>query len=345
MGRGLAALAVVLLHAEGMLLPATSSAPYGFGGLFRYGFLGVDFFFVLSGFIIYFVHANHIGKPNLAVNYLCRRLFRILPAYWFVLILLLTLLPFQKTWPEFSLNWFTQQFTLTGQQLWIGQAWTLQHEFLFYAFFLLLILLGRGAWIIMLSWVAACVYVSIGQAVVPRKTWFDIFFHPYHVMFISGICTAIVAKSTRANWLRYSWLVAGLLGISSWMLIYRQDTLASHSALRYYCSAALSTAALVVLISLGRTNLRFPTILTWLGKVSYAMYIAHGIIFMVIQSALKRSELYTHIAPWIIFVTGTLICVAVSGLIQRLVEEPGIHLGRRAANWLTNKKQLVPPAP
>ena len=344
MGRGLAALAVVLLHAEGMLLPATSSAPYGFGGLFRYGFLGVDFFFVLSGFIIYFVHANHIGKPTLAVNYLCRRLFRILPAYWFVLILLLMLLPFQKTWPEMSMNWFIQQFTLTGQQLWISQAWTLQHEFLFYAFFLLLILFGRGAWIIMLSWVAACVYVSIGQEVVPRKTWFDIFFHPYHVMFIAGICTATVAKSTPANWFKYSWFVAGLFVFTSWMLVSRQDTLASHSALRYYCSAAFGTAVLVFLISLGRTNLRFPTSLTWLGKVSYAMYIAHGIIFMVIQSALKRSELYMHTAPWLIFVAGTLICVAVSGLIQTLVEEPGIRLGRWAANRLANKKQPVSPA-
>ena len=48
-GRGLAALAVVMLH--------SSVAARDFGGVhtapLEYGYLGVDFFFVLSGFIIF----------------------------------------------------------------------------------------------------------------------------------------------------------------------------------------------------------------------------------------------------------------------------------------------------
>ena len=62
-GRALAALAVVAFH----LSTAFSDPRYGshsIGQAFtRHGNLGVDFFFVLSGFIILNAHARDIGRP------------------------------------------------------------------------------------------------------------------------------------------------------------------------------------------------------------------------------------------------------------------------------------------
>jgi len=90
-GRGLAALAVVLHHA--------GLAGHDFGGpfvgydLFLPGYLGVDYFFVLSGFIIY--HST-VGVGRTPADYLSARFRRVYLPYWPVgltIALLYVLLP------------------------------------------------------------------------------------------------------------------------------------------------------------------------------------------------------------------------------------------------------------
>ena len=60
--RGLAALAVVFYHAS--LLFTQKAGLNIFSGIGKYGYMGVPFFFVLSGFIIGFAHYKDIGKKE-----------------------------------------------------------------------------------------------------------------------------------------------------------------------------------------------------------------------------------------------------------------------------------------
>ena len=81
--RGVAASAVVFYHAARHLHFA-----YGvpkFMDIFQFGHAGVDLFFVISGFIILFVHYDEIGHPERAPRYLWRRFSRIMPIYWVAL--------------------------------------------------------------------------------------------------------------------------------------------------------------------------------------------------------------------------------------------------------------------
>ena len=61
--RGMAALAVVAHHAALSTDAFVQSMPEGWQRLFDLGALGVDFFFVLSGFIIMHAHRGEVGNP------------------------------------------------------------------------------------------------------------------------------------------------------------------------------------------------------------------------------------------------------------------------------------------
>jgi len=89
--RGLAALLVVFYHIKHYLLPLAFLGV--FYPLFADGYLAVDFFLVLSGFIISYKYAVDF-KAGVSANYLdfmSRRLARIYPLHAFVMLCFLTL--------------------------------------------------------------------------------------------------------------------------------------------------------------------------------------------------------------------------------------------------------------
>jgi len=73
-GRAVAALLVVLHHAT---LGSRQFYDEAFGGFWGFGNIGVDFFFVLSGFIIYWAHKNDVGGRAQATLYGKKRFFRL----------------------------------------------------------------------------------------------------------------------------------------------------------------------------------------------------------------------------------------------------------------------------
>jgi exopolysaccharide production protein ExoZ len=337
MGRGLAALAVLLLHAEGMLLPARAFEHAGFGGVFRYGFLGVDFFFVLSGFIIFFTHQRDLGIPARTGNYILRRLFRILPAYWAVFAMMLILLPFQKNWPDISLAWLSLQLSLTDLELWVGQAWTLQHEFIFYGLFVFAIWHKHIGILLIALWASACMAINWGAEDVERGSFTQILFHPYHVMFILGMISAYVYRVGGRLW--YGWLALSF-SVST-LLVVRMidigDDFRSHSFLRYAASAGMSNTVLLGLLVYANFKLPVPHLFAWLGKISYSVYLAHGVVLMAVSGLIERLGLQTILPRPIIFIAGVGICIFVSAILQRLIEQPGVDLGKRITRWFSAK--------
>ncbi len=65
-GRGLAALFVCLFHYEGAMHHYADAAAWSkyFDFIFRAGHSGVEFFFILSGFIIFHAHRRDFGQPG-----------------------------------------------------------------------------------------------------------------------------------------------------------------------------------------------------------------------------------------------------------------------------------------
>lgn len=134
--RALAALSVLVFHAGAVsFYNSTGTA----GGLTARGDAGVTIFFLLSGFLLYrpFVAARMQGRAGPApARFYRRRLLRIVPAYWLALTALslwpgLAGDPLSGDWWRYYL--FLQNLSPDTVQQGIGPAWTLCVEVSFYA--------------------------------------------------------------------------------------------------------------------------------------------------------------------------------------------------------------------
>ncbi len=79
--RGLAILLVVFFH------------NFGFINYTVFGWLGVDLFFVLSGYLITGILLKSVGHKNYLRNFYARRILRIFPLYYLFLVLAIFILP------------------------------------------------------------------------------------------------------------------------------------------------------------------------------------------------------------------------------------------------------------
>lgn len=136
--RGMAILLVLLCHAEGYRL--ISLHRWG-----QKGWMGVDLFFVLSGFLITGILADAKDKPHFFRNFYGRRALRIWPVYSAVILGTYLLLRYQVL-PESvrAFSWFpyavlVQNFSTAAGFHALGPTWSLAIEEHFYLFWPLLV--------------------------------------------------------------------------------------------------------------------------------------------------------------------------------------------------------------
>ncbi len=147
--RGLAALTVVLYHVVyGSGLPSLGNG--GLRNVFVSGYMGVDFFFVISGFVLFLPTVLNAGRFGQVRAYGIRRAARIIPAYYVVLVAAVvlqplvsaksTVLPWESGAGAFSflLHLSFLQHTVGLLRLYpegflvLGVVWTLTLEVMFY---------------------------------------------------------------------------------------------------------------------------------------------------------------------------------------------------------------------
>jgi len=166
--RALASLLAVLHHL-GEVMGRHRYFGSHFGEIFSFGDAGVEFFFVLSGFIITWLHAAEPGRPAKLLPYLQKRAVRIYPTYWIVFSATCLLMFFSdgNSVPHDFPTIFRSAALLPQDPLVVGgtgspvvmAAWTLQYEIAFYAVaavFILSRLFGSFLVLLFLANFAAC---------------------------------------------------------------------------------------------------------------------------------------------------------------------------------------------
>jgi peptidoglycan/LPS O-acetylase OafA/YrhL len=327
--RGLAAFAVVLFHMNGS---ASFHAELPFFPSLATAIHGVDFFFVLSGFIIYHVHRHDIGRPLAAWDFVAKRCIRLFPILWLIVLGTIALFAFAGR----SISGFQvlTSLLLTPSQLepLPDTVWTLRHEFIFYVAFVVLILDRRVGLALFAGWTAAVLaqlfFALSGR---PIGGLASFFLSSYEIDFVLGAAVAAVGLPARGG----RSILAGALTVTAALLWLGERLGMERLALNDYTSLAATAwvvalgiaFALVVLGLLGiERQTRVPRWLIGLGACSYELYLVH----VPVQMVLMRIGLALHWPAPAILAVVALGPIPVALLLHR-------HFERPVSRWLRTR--------
>jgi peptidoglycan/LPS O-acetylase OafA/YrhL len=318
-GRALAAISVVAFHLSiYMLLPR-------YGGVSPFidytsrGHLGVDFFFVLSGFIIFFAHERDIGKPEMWARFAYRRFSRLFPVYWLYTgaFVALVMLGFgqDSNVPKSLSDWFTT-ITLVRANASsppLAPAWTLFHELQFYVVFSLLLLNKRVGMIAIavLAVVAVAMYHFPGEN---ERAALNVYTSAYSLYFLLGMASYWRYKQRGKGVIDF---VAGLLllAVGFWV------------ELPYSLSGIVIAAGFAAAIA-GLTQMEahykfaVPKLLGFLGDASYSIYLTHLATMGLFLKIALKTPLYAQAGPAVTFVAVLAASLAAGGAAYYFVERP-----------------------
>ena len=337
--RGIAALLVVAFHAERAVSLPQYLGHQPLGGITGFGHAGVDFFFVLSGFIIYTVHNGDIGRPGQFARYAGRRVSRIYPPYWVVTAIVLLIMLAGHGWDGLP-GWTDVIGSLLlvphGAEPILGVAWTLEREMIFYLLFGIAILDRRAAFAVVAAWVGlTCIAAWLPSGAV----WLGpLAAGSYDMLFAMGLVTAEVLR--RAN-PAGSRLIA-LAGVAAFLAAGAAEDLALLPHEAWVSRMAYGAASCTIILGLvaaerqGRLSVGRGMVL--LGAASYSIYLVHTILLGLTTRALTAAGAVGRIPGWTVMAAACLVAVIAGILFHLLVERPATRAAQRLATRLTPRE-------
>jgi exopolysaccharide production protein ExoZ len=301
--RGLASILVVLHHAN--IILDRELKQDGLFGIFHFGWIGVDFFFVLSGFIIFYIHQSDLSQPSQFKSFVKKRCLRIYPFYWILLAIKICgslLIERNGSFDGVNLWQFIQVVLLTPQPgtnltPFIGVAWTLTYEIFFYSIFSLLILLKPKLYVpLIIIWIVGIILNLVNILPLQGYLLLDFIFNPRNLEFVFGCLVAYIVSHRRYEY-KQIWVYISLIMLIAAII---------NTGDREYDVAGLSPViaygipfAILIMGSVQVENqiaLKIPSLLIYLGNASYAIYLTHGLLINTIAKVyLKAVEKFSPI--------------------------------------------------
>lgn len=367
--RGVAAAWVVLLHVQ-LLTPQLLPPIPGVSALIGAGGLGVDLFFILSGFVISYTYLDrlHHRRRGDVARFLVLRVARIYPAHLATLLLVAALVAVagalgsapaderRFSLLSFVMNVFMLQ-SVPPALSWNDPAWSISAEFGAYlAFPLMVPLLSRIA--PRRALLALAVLTGVGMASLwavvstghlwPYWAGYVLIWLRIAICFPVGCLLYVIWRSREPrDWASLgptlgAVAVAGVVAASVLTPPAKAITL---PVLAYPFLAAMIFSLACGGGWLGRWLSTGPMV--WSGKISYSVYLVHFPLLLVTQVALERLAL-PQTGLW--SVAGLLavlaLITAAGAILYYAVEEPARRaIKRRAARSATSEPDARTPQP
>ena len=333
--RAVAAIFVVLFHLGLTISLKKYFDIEEFSIPFLFGSAGVEYFFVLSGFIIYSAHYKDISQPDKIAIYIKKRFVRIYPAYWivFISVLILAFLTGQDTSssrydPLVLIKGF---FLVPQEKTWSGGtgspvidvAWTLQYEVFFYIFFCALIL---NRWIFIFISIFLC-YIGFSEILIEYPSAFlKLIAGKWFLLFFMGMAVSFLCKNLKLSIFSYTFfLCSGLLVffLLSLDTVIKDKFIPFEKLMPYGVASALIIFGLVGLEKSGQVLLDGKW-MQRLGDSSYALYLIHYPVISVlckIAIALKVDKLNVY-GALMTYLVIFMACIFLSMMFHVFVEKP-----------------------
>jgi peptidoglycan/LPS O-acetylase OafA/YrhL len=304
--------------------------------LFGYGWMGVDLFFVLSGFLITRILIETKQSRFYFRNFYARRCLRILPLYYLVLVFMLVVVPFlsrsagpavmARSSPWWAYPIFLQNFLVphsTGAAGPLGVSWSVAIEEQFYLVWAAVVRRCSDFRLRRIAIAVICIspllrlYLSLHGV--------DIYTNVFCRLdgLMAGGLLALFVRSTDPPSARY--LAAAWFSLFTAVpLIFAAEALQARWLTFSFTTAA---SAALIYLSLFETRKWFRAALAnrWLvytGTISYGLYLLHKIPFDALQ------VLHFDRYPVLAMLTGLTVSYIMAILSWRLLEEPIMKLKR-----------------
>jgi len=342
--RGLAALLVVIAH---------NSAFLGESWVNRIpGALGVDIFFIVSGFIMTFITRQ---MPEGANTFLIKRFFRIWPPLFMVWLASLLFVYHDRTFGEMScvLYFCLQDYSRQGPTFGyspLGPPWTLSYEVMFYVVFALSMSLcyRYRSYLCALVFMAAIVgfqliyngSFSFSSQMSPQiivshwwQGWIKIASNTVVFEFIMGMFLAELMVNDKIINSRVIRAVAwgALVFAIAFVTITGPQVFGMSGG--FWPALIIMTSVITLSCHKKTVNLR---VLSFLGDISYSLYLVHYPVMLYIKNSLPSSALQNGNPS--VFLLSIVVSTGISSVMFRLVEIPSVQLGKKIAGNISLKR-------
>lgn len=343
--RALAIVPVLLTHNRAVLSPG--------------GFLGVDVFFVLSGYFITTLLSREMNLRDNITTFYIRRMCRILPLYYLSLIIYLLLI--QATGPHLTpaaasiSNAFLMLAPPSIPGYRMGFYWTLQVEFWFYLFFPILFFLCRPRstkTLLFVALIALSIYASIDIATktsirgtLPAALSYLLL---HSGEFLIGALVALYRKEATVIGKTPAYLIFGI-SLGAILFLYSNPLefklLGEYEAVYRY-TTAFSTGLLVLFWCSGHANKIVLPGLGYVGLISYSLYLLHLPLLEFLSNIEEPGKWLLQYFPPVVIHRGLdfksvfhylLICSVAATLTYRYIEKPSIKLGRHLSHRIEKR--------
>lgn len=289
---------------------------------FRWGSYGPHLFFLISGFVILMT----IDKRPRPRDFVFSRFSRLYPVYWFGVLFSATIVLLNPAHFESAVTVPQVLGNLTMGQTWLKipdievSYWTLSVELKFYALMFLLLLFPRRPRIeaLVVTWLAVVVGYHLADLIMglPHVLGTPLIVNQAH-LFAAGMMFFRLRQDGH-HWLRHVIILAAI------PLQY---------ALEGMESAVLVAMFVMIFYLFVSDRLRWIALrpLTFLGDISYAMYLIHGALGVVVIHALHHRGV--HVVGLIMI--PMVLSISLATLLTRHVEQPTLRMLR---NWYAGER-------
>lgn len=282
--RGFAVLCVVFVHL------ATIETKYGgiqtiLPHFLEFGMIGVDLFFVISGFIMLVTTRGKFQNISSASRFLYHRFFRIYPTYWVYTTIVLVIYIIHPSIVNSTQG--NQVDILASYLLYpsyvlplVMVGWTLIHEVYFYILFALILFFVSEKYLLLAVTLWGILITLLNLNIDSQNPLFNLVTHPLTLEFIAGVFIGRFYFTFQNNFSLGFVLLVLLLGIGATYYLYDIQTLTfdmiiQNGWLRILFLGLPSVTFVVFMLYLEQKSIVMPPFLILLGDTSYSIYLSH----------------------------------------------------------------------